>query len=177
MNLQEALTQHAEHLKRLGQDQARAYDEDGAVPLTGYVGSLTVYGLVTAGLVATGRATGRSLPEHYRLGDLLMGGLATHKFTRLLGKASVTSPLRVAFTEFQEPAGSAELNERPRGHGVRHTIGELVTCPFCLGQWVGTGYVAGLALTPRVAKTWAAVFTVTAISDLLQHFYARLRTG
>jgi hypothetical protein len=60
---------------------------------------------------------------------------------------------------------------------MRHTVGELLTCPFCLGQWVGTGYVAGLALAPRAARTWAAVFTVTAVSDLLQHFYARVRAN
>jgi hypothetical protein len=54
-------------------------------------------------------------------------------------------------------------------------VGELITCPFCLGVWIGTAYVAGLALAPRAARTWAAVFTVSALSDFLQHGYARMR--
>jgi hypothetical protein len=96
--------------------------------------------------------------------------------SRLLTKASVTSPLRSSFTEFEGPAGSAEHAESPRGtHGVRHTIGELLTCPFCLGVWVGTAYVAGLVLVPRHMRAGAAVLTVVALSDALQQAYARLR--
>ena len=63
----------------------------------------------------------------------------------------------------------------PRGgNGVRHTIGELLTCPFCLGVWIATAYVAGLGVAPRATRGWAAVFTVTGISDFLQPAYARL---
>lgn len=170
---------HADHAKRrtvhrVG-EEARAYDGDGEVNLPGYSGSLTAFGVAVVGLVVAGRATGEGLPERYRLADIALGGLATHKFTRLLSKGSVTSPIRAPFTEFEEPAGSAEHNESPRGRGLRRTVGELVTCPFCLGQWVGTGYVAGLAVAPRAARTWAAVFAVTGVSDALQHLYARLR--
>jgi hypothetical protein len=28
-------------------------------------------------------------------------------------------------------------------------MGELLTCPFCLGQWVATGLIFGLVLAPR----------------------------
>lgn len=73
--------------------------------------------------------------------------------------------------------GSVEHNESALGGNVRHTIGELLTCPFCRGQWVGTDYVAGLALARRQARTWAAVFAVTAVSDGLQQLYDRLRDG
>ena len=91
-------------------------------------------------------------------------------------RGSVTSPVRAPFTEFEDAAGAAEHQEAARGeHGVRHTIGELITCPFCLAVWVGTSYVGALAVAPRAARTWAAVFTVTAVSDFLQHGYARLR--
>jgi hypothetical protein len=108
--------------------------------------------------------------------DLTVGGIATHKLTRLLSKASVTSPLRAPFTQFEEPAGSGEHVESPRGrHGFRHTIGELLTCPFCLGVWIGTAYVAGLAIAPRSTRSLAAVLTVVALSDTMQHGFARLR--
>jgi hypothetical protein len=169
--LRDLADRHASHLS----EERRAYDPDGQVPLRGYAGSLTAFAATVAALTAAGRASGHGLPERYAVSDLVLGGLATHKFSRLLSKGSVTSPVRAPFTEFQEPAGSAELNEQARGGRVRHTIGELLTCPFCLGQWVGTGYVAGLALAPRAARAWAAVFAVTAVSDALQQVYARLR--
>jgi hypothetical protein len=172
-----AAQQHTAHVRRRLRANGAAYDGEGAVNLPGYAGSLLAFAVTTTGLVATGRLRGQQLPERYALADVALGGLATHKFTRLLSKASVTSPLRAPFTTFEEAAGSSELNEQARGDGVRHTVGELVTCPFCLGQWVGTGYVAGLALAPRVARTWAAVFAVTALSDFLQQAYARVQPG
>ena len=74
----------------------------------------------------------------------------------------MTSPLRAPFTQFEEAAGNSEHHEVPRGeHGVRHTVGELLTCPFCLGVWIATAYVAGLGVAPRAARGWAAVFAVT----------------
>lgn len=174
--LREKARKHASHAKRTVRSEADAYDGNGDVPLEGYAGSLTAFGLAVAALVAAGRFGGHQLPERYDVRDVVLGGLATHKFTRLLSKGAVTSPLRAPFTSFDEPAGSAELNESARGEGLRHTVGELLTCPFCLGQWVGTGYVAGLALAPRGARTWAAVFAVTGLSDVLQQLYARVRT-
>ena len=158
------------------EELARAYDPDEAVNLSGSAGSLMTYAVGVATLALIGRATGAGLPDRYSLVDVALGGVATHKFSRLLSKSSVASPLRAPFTRFRGPAGSSEHVEEARGeHGVRHTVGELLTCPFCLGVWVSTGYVAALALAPRPARTWAAVFAVTAISDSLQHVYAKVR--
>jgi hypothetical protein len=173
--LRDMARKHAGHTRDRFAEEAREYDDRGEVPLPGYAGSLAAFAVAVAAAAAAGRATGRGLPERYDLSDIALGSLATHKFTRLLSKGSVTSPLRAPFTEFEEPAGSAELNEQARGGRVRHTIGELLTCPFCLGQWVGTGYVAGLSVAPRTTRAWAAVFAVTGISDLLHQVYARLR--
>ncbi|MCW2793140.1 MAG: hypothetical protein JWO76_2238 [Nocardioides sp.] len=161
-----------EHVRRARE----AYDPDGEVNLTGSAGSLSVFALtVTAGALAL-RSSGRGLPERFALADVLLGGVATHKFTRLVSKASVTSPLRAPFTTFDGAAGSSEHEESPRDDGrLRHTVGELLTCPFCLAPWTGAAYVAGLAVAPRVARAWAAVFAVTAVSDSLQHGYQRLR--
>jgi hypothetical protein len=154
------------------------YDPGGEVDLGGFAASLTTYAASVAGLALVLRASGRRLPERYAPQDLVLGGIAVHKFTRLLAKGSVTSPLRAPFTEFSGPAGPAEHQETPRGpHGVRHTVGELLTCPFCLGVWVGTAYVAGLAVAPIPTRTWAAVFGVVGVSDFLQHAYGRLTAG
>ena len=154
----------------------RRYDPDSAVDLRGFTGSLTAYAAATLGFLAATRASGRALPAAYPVRDLVVGGLATHKFSRLMARGSVTSPIRAPFTEFDGPAGAAEHAESARGeHGVRHTVGELLTCPFCMDVWVSTAYVGALGVAPRASRAWAAVFAVTAVSDFLQHAYARLR--
>jgi uncharacterized protein DUF1360 len=154
----------------------KTYDRAGEVDLRGFSGSLAAYAASVGILIVAGWSRGRRLPERYAVGDVVLGGLAVHKFTRLASKSSVASPLRAPFTEFEEAAGSGEHVESPRGvHGVRHTVGALLTCPFCLGVWVSTAYIAALALAPRPARTWAALFAVDAVSDALQQGYERLR--
>lgn len=155
---------------------ARAYDSGGEVNLLGFAGSVAAYAAAVTAIASAGHFKQQELPGDYSTKDLLLGGVAVHKFTRLISKSSVASPLRAPFTHFEEAAGSGEHSESARGgHGVRHTVGELLTCPFCLGVWVGTGYVAGLVLAPGPARTWAALFTVTSVSDGLQLGYDALR--
>jgi hypothetical protein len=144
--------------------------------IVGYLTVMSVFGSALAGVGLLGRARVRSLPESYDVQDLILGAIATHKFARLVTKDGVTTPLRAPFTEFEENAGSAEVNESPRPEHARHVVGELISCPFCVTPWIATGYVAALALSPRLARAWAAVFGVVGGSDFLQHAYGRVRT-
>ena len=34
--------------------------------------------------------------------------------------------------------------------GLRHSIGELITCPFCLDIWIAAGFTIGLVFAPRL---------------------------
>jgi hypothetical protein len=140
-----------------------------------YLGALTAFGGGWAAFAALLRTSGRGLPERYAAGDLVIGGVAAHAFTRILSKAGVTTPLRAPFTEFVGEAGDGEVEERPRDEHPLHTIGELLTCPFCLAPWVSSGYLMALVLAPRAARTWAATFSVVAASDLLQHARAAVK--
>jgi uncharacterized protein DUF1360 len=144
--------------------------------IIGYLSAMGVFGtgIAASGLLA--RARGRSLPARYDVADLVLGAVATHKFARLAAKDGVTTPLRAPFTDFEGNAGSAEVDESPKDEPGRHVIGELIICPFCLAPWIATAYVAGLTLAPRAARAWAAVFTMVAGADFLQHAYAHVRT-
>jgi hypothetical protein len=53
----------------------------------------------------------------------------------------------------------------------------LLTCPFCLAQWVGTGFVFGLVLAPRATRLTAGIFTIVAGSDALQYAYAAIQSS
>jgi hypothetical protein len=144
--------------------------------IRGYLGAMTAFGASVLVTALAGRARGKELPDRFDLADLALGAVATHKFTRILTKDAVTTPLRAPFTEFDKPLGSGEVQDRPKDGQVRHAVGELLTCPFCLAPWTATAYVAALTLAPRAARAWAAVFAVVGGSDALQHAYARVRT-
>jgi hypothetical protein len=143
--------------------------------IAGYLATMTTFGALTATAALIGRAKGRELPASYAVQDLVLGAVATHKFARLVTKDGVTTPIRAPFTEFEGNAGSAEVNESPRPEPARHVVGELLSCPFCVAPWIATGYVATLAISPRLARAWAAVFSIVGGSDFLQQAYGRIR--
>jgi Protein of unknown function (DUF1360) len=101
--------------------------------------------------------------------------LSAEHLSRLISKDSVTSPLREPFTQFKEPAGEGEVNEEVIGHGARHAIGELLTCPFCLDQWVATGLVAGSIAAPTLTTAVVSVSAIARAADYLHLGYGYLR--
>ena len=61
--------------------------------------------------------------------------------------------------------------------GVKHAVGELLTCPFCLAQWVGTGFVFGYVTAPKATRLAALTMTMVAGSDVLQFVYDAIQNG
>lgn len=159
---------------RLIQTEAASYaaGAEDERPLGGYGVLLLVYFAYVSVLVLIAVSRRVRLPERIGAADLVLMSLATHKVARILTKDPVTSPFRAAFTRFEAPSGEGEISEAPRGRGVRHAVGELVTCPFCIGQWVATFFLFGLVVSPRLARLAASVFTVLTGSDLFQLVYA-----
>jgi hypothetical protein len=142
-------------------------------PLDGYAAAMSGFGALAAAMAVAAKATGRPVPERPSTQDVVLVSLATHKLSRLIAKDAVTSPLRAPFTRYTEAAGAAELNEevRDEGSALRHSIGELITCPFCLAVWVATGFTGGLVLAPRLTRLAATAMTAVAVSDFLQMAY------
>jgi Protein of unknown function (DUF1360) len=152
----------------------RAYAPHEHRPLDGYLLAMGAFGALAASLAAAAEVTGRPAPERPATSDVVLISIATHKLSRLLAKEAVTSPLRAPFTRYTEPGGAAEVNEEVRDQGspVRHALGELVTCPFCLAVWIATGLTGGLVLAPRLTRLVATALTATAASDFLQMAYS-----
>ena len=124
-----------------------------------------------AGAVAAAKRSGRDLPEHVEAGDVVLIGTASYQLSRLISKKKVTSFVRAPFTELEGKGGPAELEERPRGSGLRRAMGELLVCPYCLGLWASGGFHAGLLFAPRTTRFSASVLTAMSISDFLQLAY------
>ena len=151
-------------------EEAVAGYSDEEKPLFPYLALVGAYNAALAGVLIVARASGRPIPR-LGFGDLLLFGAATHKLSRRVAKDKVTAPLRAPFTEYQEPGGPAEVEEKPRGSGAKRAIGELVLCPYCLDQWIGTAFVSGSIFAPRVTRLVAGLFTSVGIADFLHVAY------
>ncbi len=141
------------------------------------LGSYAVLGATFSGAFGAFLIGARDrLPERFAAGDLALAAIATHKLSRLLARDRVTRPLRAPFTEVQREDPPLELSERPRGRGLRRALGELVSCPYCLDQWIGGMFIGGLVLAPRQTRAIASLFVVATGSDLLQHLHRWARS-
>jgi hypothetical protein len=149
--------------------EGRAYAHGEERPLAGYARIVATYTAGVAALAALVRVRGLPLPDRPSVGDVALLAIATAKVSRLLSRDTVTSPLRAPFTRYEGPGGPAEVNEEVRGDGARHAVGELLTCPFCVGQWVATGFAFGFVLAPRVTRQVAATFAALEAADFLQY--------
>lgn len=167
-------TRAADGIADAAKREADTYRGDNPRPLEGYAIVLLVYGGLVAGLTVAAAATGRSLPQRWSAGDLLTVTMGAHKLSRTLTKDAVTSPLRAPFVRYAGTGGPAEVMEESRHSSqLRHSLGELLTCPFCLDMWAVTGFAAGLVFAPRLTRLVAGTFTALAGADFLQLAYAK----
>lgn len=155
--------------------EADEYRDGHDQPLGAFLGTMGAYGAMVGAMAAYVAWSGRPLPRRLSWSDLALASLATHKLSRLVSKDTVTSPFRAPFTRFKGPSAPAELAEEVRGEGARKAVGELVSCPFCLDQWVATLAVFGLVVAPRPTRLAAGVFATVAGADILHFAYAKLQ--
>jgi hypothetical protein len=153
------------------QQEAGAYSQGAERPLTAYAGGIAVYSTLVTTLAGVARAQHRPLPTPTPF-EVVLIATATHKLARLIAKENITSAIRAPFTQYEGTAGPAELHEEVRGHGARHAVGELITCPFCLAQWTATGFMFGMIFAPKATRLAATTMAAVAGSDFLQLAYS-----
>lgn len=151
-----------------------AYSHGRERPLGGYAVLLGTYLCITGGAAALLHRKGK-LPTALAPADLALLAVTTHRLARLLTKDSIGAVARAPFTRYEEPAGEGEVNESVRGEGLRHAVGELVTCPFCLGQWAATGLTVSQLLAPRLTRFGAAICVAASASDWMQLAYDKAK--
>jgi Protein of unknown function (DUF1360) len=148
--------------------------DGGEEPLPSYAALAGLFNLILAVFLLIARKSGRQIPERVETRDIALLGVATHKLSMLVAQDAVTSPLRAPFTELQEKQSPKNVDEKPRGKGLRRSIGELMTCKFCVGQWVASFFTYGLVFAPAVTRLVASIFAIVALSDHLHQTYKAL---
>jgi hypothetical protein len=156
----------------VAREHADAYRDGHDRPLGGYATVLAVFASCIAAATGLAFATGRKLPSGVGPWDVILLAAGTHKLSRTVSKSAVTSPLRAPFTRYTGTGGPSEVTEEARStSGLRHSIAELITCPFCLDLWVATGFTIGLVFAPRLTRLVAGSFTALTGADFLHLAY------
>ena len=139
-----------------------------------YAGLAAGYAALVGAIVVTARRTGKR-PPRLATGDIVLMGIATFKLSRVLSRDRVTSFLRAPFTQYEKPGKATEVLEKPVGTGMQHAVGELMSCPFCLSQWIGTAMAGGFVLAPEATRLAASGLAAIAFSDVLQYAHTALQ--
>jgi hypothetical protein len=160
-------------VKPVAQKLFDGYGQSGE-PLLGYGALATVYAAVFSTLLGVAHRTS-AVPEKIAVADVGLIGVATFRLSRLITKDKVMSGFRAPFTRFEKAVGSGEVEEDARGDGVQRAIGDMITCPYCIGLWVATGLTFGLVFAPRPTRLLASILSAVVISDACNHGYLRLK--
>jgi len=156
-------------------ETAERYAPQDERPLGSFLALMGVYGAAVATGAGLLHRRGVKLPERVDWHDVALVSIATHRLSRLIAKDPVTSPFRAPFARFEGTSGPSELSEEVRGSGARKAVGELVTCPFCVAQWVATGMTFGLLAAPRTTRVVAALFAAVSGADFIHLAYGHLQ--
>lgn len=139
--------------------------------LAEYGVAMMIFVVAVAGLTAAANAEDL-LPKKIKLFDLLLLGIATNKLSRIVAKDRITGALRAPFVHYKGSAGSGEVEEEPRGRGIQRAVGELVSCPYCMGPWCAAALGCGMVFAPRTTKFFTSILGTIAISDFLNRAYS-----
>jgi hypothetical protein len=136
-------------------------------PLPEYATLTVTFGAVLGGFLLL---AGDRLPTRIGFGDMARIGLASFKLGRLIAKDEVTAFIRAPVTEGEESG-----EEEPKGEGLQLALGELVTCPYCIGVWLAAGLSGCLVLFPRETRFVTTIFGAQAVADFLNAGFVKSR--
>ena len=125
-----------------------------------YMALNAVFGALLASVVIAARESSKSR-EPLTSRDLAVTSAAAFALSKVIARERIGTWVREPFVE-------EEHGRRPRGRGLRHAVGELLTCTRCVGAWSALGLV-GLRLTsPATGRVVNDVLAVSAMNDWFQ---------
>jgi hypothetical protein len=134
-----------------------------AHPAPPYESYATIAGVFLGG-IATVAAVARRAPAGTAL-DFFALSAATFKTARTLSRERVASFVRQPFVEGEATTGE---DEQPAGEGLQRAIGELVTCPRCVGAWSAAALASSQVVAPRFGRLLTWSLGAAGINDFLQ---------
>lgn len=110
------------------------------------------------------------LPRSISVFDLILIGLASARLTDIISTDEVMAWLREPFIQLEETeiAGREVEIREGKGDGFRKVIGDLLSCPWCIGVWIAAGLSYAYFLFPRVVWLFVLIMAIAEISSILQ---------
>ena len=129
---------------------------------------LTFMSVFVAGMAAfSAQVVRRGYDVQIRPYDLLLLGLSTYRTGRMVAYERVAQPLREPVTETKPDFTGVGETVVAKGHGLQRAIGELVSCPICIGTWAAAGMVYGLHLAPQPTRVFLSIMATTGAAELM----------
>jgi len=128
-----------------------------------------VFVLLYVGVMAALYFLGR-LPTNIGPFDLVLLGLAAARLTDIISTDQIMEWLRRPFVKME----TTEIAEREvetrtgRGRGLKKVIGDLLSCPWCVGVWVAASLTYAYFLLPAVIWVFILIMAIAEIGSLLQ---------
>lgn len=157
-------------------NERRAWPGSGSTPDTGTTepAHYALINLTYLSLLATVVALARHRARRGEVAipgrELPVLGLATFALAHVLAKEKVSTWIREPFVE--ETGDHRPV--RAEGSGLRHAVGELLTCTRCIGGWCALGLVGLRIASPRAGKTVSAVLATAGANNVLQALFTLL---
>ena len=134
-------------------------------PLPQYAALTAAFWTVFAAFLLTNRDR---IPERIPFGDVVRIALSSYKISRVVAKEEVTAFVRAPVTEDPDA-------QKPKREGLPRVLGEMVTCPYCIGLWIASTLSYGLVVLPRETRFATTIFGSYALADFLHAGFTRLR--
>ena len=128
-----------------------------------------IFVLLYIGVMTALHFLGR-LPTSIRPFDLVLLGLAAARLSDIISTDQIMEWLRRPFVKMEtsEIAGREVETRTGRGRGLRKVIGDLLSCPWCVGVWVAAGLTYAYLLVPTVVWVFVLIMAIAEIGSLLQ---------
>ena len=126
---------------------------------------VTLYVGVMMALYFLGR-----LPTSIRPFDFVLLGLAAARLTDIISTDQIMEWLRRPFVKMEttEIAGREVETRTGRGRGLKKVLGDLLSCPWCVGVWVAASLTYAYFLMPAVIWIFILIMAIAEIGSLLQ---------
>jgi hypothetical protein len=99
--------------------------------------------------------------------DFVLLSLATYRLGHLVAYDRVMEPYRSPFARTVPDSTGAGESVEAKGEGVRHTLGQLITCPICAGTWIAAGLVYALVWLPDLTRLFLWMTAVIGLAELV----------
>lgn len=123
-----------------------------------------VFAAGLASVVAVARRRERSGASPIAREELPVLALATFALADTLAKQKISTWVREPFVQEDDDHKPVA----PEGSGLRHAVGELLTCTRCVGTWSALGLVGLRTASPSAGRVVGGVLALAGANDALQ---------